>query len=722
MRNCLFMQRFVAFALAAAALVLGVAAVPTGSAAAQASDFGAQVAERDTLIAAQENLLNAYRCMFQVDLGAVGGECPGDEVSPGTAPVDPTAADVEARDTLVAAQEGLLNAYRCNHQIDIYLVPGGCPGLVQPSPISIGGYRHLCGLRLDQTVFCWGQINDHGQLNAPDGAFSAVTAGWHHSCGLRPAGTIVCWGYGDHGLMEVPEGEFLGVSAGRWHSCGLRADRSLVCWGSNNHDVWGGRVGQATAPEGAFVSVSAGEWHSCGLRTDNTVVCWGSNRSRRSTAPGGRFLSVSAGGSHSCGLRADQTVKCWGNNEDGQSTAPGGRFLWVSAGGSHSCGLRVDQTVECWGSNEDSVGNGIVQATTPEGEFLWVSAGGSHSCGMRTDQAIECWGFTRRPFTGSFDVPVFYCASESLGYSDADLEREAEEMSSLIQFFAHQSSGLLSLRVVPGAVISPEVDWDGLSLGAWRDEVGSFPCEEEMEEWGEFDHGIVLVGIDSGGGGAGYAFWSSDSTYTAAITLEARYASDCPDHEPPRRVRDLVGDGQCWMSVSNLIKEYEKAVLHEMGHAMFRVGHSLDCSIMSYICSDYSRMGCADIWLLGWPPPDECPTERSDKSGERANASSIAGSHAHYCRLRADGTVDCWGWNTFGQAKPPEGVFTALSVGWSHTCGLRDNGTVQCWGDNSHGRLDAPTGTFVTLHADANYSCATRADGTTECWGDLWWE
>ena len=126
------MQLRVAVLLAAVA-VLGVGAVASPVAAQPAVDYASQVAERDTLVAAQENLLNTYRCMFQVDLGAVKGGCPAAVISPGAAPAEPTEADVLTRDDLVKAQESLLNALRCNHQIDTQLVPGGCPGQT-PAP------------------------------------------------------------------------------------------------------------------------------------------------------------------------------------------------------------------------------------------------------------------------------------------------------------------------------------------------------------------------------------------------------------------------------------------------------------------------------------------------------------------------------------------------------------------------------------------------------------
>jgi len=130
-------QRKTLGVLAAAALVGSLLA--SAPVAAQTADGQAagQVAERDTLIAAQENLLNAYRCQFNVDTDAVSGGCPDpDRIQPGTAPQNPSQQDIDARDTLIAAQEALLNVYRCQHNIDTQLVAGGCPrtGVSQTAP------------------------------------------------------------------------------------------------------------------------------------------------------------------------------------------------------------------------------------------------------------------------------------------------------------------------------------------------------------------------------------------------------------------------------------------------------------------------------------------------------------------------------------------------------------------------------------------------------------
>ena len=113
---------------AAAALALVASVIVAVSPMASAQTAG-DVHQRDQLIAAQENLLNAYRCLFAVDLDQVPGSCPNpDQVVPGPAPDNPSQADIEVRDQLVQAQEALLNTYRCANGVDLELVPDNFPG------------------------------------------------------------------------------------------------------------------------------------------------------------------------------------------------------------------------------------------------------------------------------------------------------------------------------------------------------------------------------------------------------------------------------------------------------------------------------------------------------------------------------------------------------------------------------------------------------------------
>ena len=243
--------------------------------------------------------------------------------------------------------------------------------------LAVGG-RHVCGLRLDGSLLCWGN-NDWGQSDAPSGAFRAVAVGELHSCGVGVDGAVVCWGDNSLGQVEAPSGVFGAVAAGAAHSCALRENGSVVCWGDNS-------LGQVEAPSGVFESVSAGDAHSCALRENGSVVCWGDNSLGQVEAPSGVFGAVAAGAAHSCALRENGSVVCWGDNSLGQVEAPSGVFESVSVGGVHSCGVNVDGAVVCWGDNS------LGQVEAPSGVFGAVAAGAAHSCALRENGSVVCWG------------------------------------------------------------------------------------------------------------------------------------------------------------------------------------------------------------------------------------------------------------------------------------------------------------------------------------------
>jgi alpha-tubulin suppressor-like RCC1 family protein len=123
----------------------------------------------------------------------------------------------------------------------------------------------------------------------------------------------------------------------------------------------------------------------------------------------------------------------------------------------------------------------------------------------------------------------------------------------------------------------------------------------------------------------------------------------------------------------------------------------------------------------------------------------------HTCALISDGTVTCWGYNSYGQLgdgsntnrNVPVAVtggaltgktVTDITAGVAHTCALISDGTVTCWGNNVYGRLGtgddtnrnvpvAVTGgalankTVTDITASLIHTCALISDGTVTCWG-----
>jgi alpha-tubulin suppressor-like RCC1 family protein len=134
----------------------------------------------------------------------------------------------------------------------------------------------------------------------------------------------------------------------------------------------------------------------------------------------------------------------------------------------------------------------------------------------------------------------------------------------------------------------------------------------------------------------------------------------------------------------------------------------------------------------------------------------MASGSSHTCVISSDGTVKCWGSNSYGQlgngtlydAQIPTLVpslnnVIALAAGDSHTCALIANGTIKCWGDNSQGQLGIGQGQLgigsftpsslpvpvsnigvgsnvgaIAIAAGAMHTCALLGDGTVTCWGD----
>lgn len=117
-----------------------------------------------------------------------------------------------------------------------------------------------------------------------------------------------------------------------------------------------------------------------------------------------------------------------------------------------------------------------------------------------------------------------------------------------------------------------------------------------------------------------------------------------------------------------------------------------------------TNQGAISCWTFGNPPEG------------RFSALSVGTFHA--CALRGNGTAECWGQNEFGQATAPAGTFTAISVGRFHSCGMRadDVDTLVCWGDNGSGQTGMQGG-FTAVSVGDYHSCGLRLDGGIACWG-----
>ncbi|HUA11482.1 MAG TPA: hypothetical protein VMA83_05715 [Solirubrobacteraceae bacterium] len=137
----------------------------------------------------------------------------------------------------------------------------------------------------------------------------------------------------------------------------------------------------------------------------------------------------------------------------------------------------------------------------------------------------------------------------------------------------------------------------------------------------------------------------------------------------------------------------------------------------------------------------DTPTEVSSL----ADATSVSAGQVHVCALLSTMAVDCWGADETGQlgdgveeveALTPvevDGHLAAseVSAGGYGTCGRLTTGTVDCWGFNEYGQLgdgsevgsDVPVETLESSGASAvasgwMHACALMPAGRIECWGE----
>lgn len=247
--------------------------------------------------------------------------------------------------------------------------------------------EETCGLGADGLVRCWG-VNTWGQGTvSPNVQYSNVSTGWDHSCAISAATNLTtCWGnLNNHQQLDVPAGAyFKSVQCGYWHSCGILANNgTLLCWGGSGDKNQSQMIVPATTVP--FDQVAASEYHTCGLLRNGTILCWGGNSSNQTAVPQAAagtapftFQRVGTGVSFSCGLRTNGSILCWGDNTNGQASAPTDQtFTDLVVGGHHACGLKSTGALYCWGDNTYG------QSNVPS-PYTWkgLTAGEYHMCGF----------------------------------------------------------------------------------------------------------------------------------------------------------------------------------------------------------------------------------------------------------------------------------------------------------------------------------------------------
>jgi len=141
-----------------------------------------------------------------------------------------------------------------------------------------------------------------------------------------------------------------------------------------------------------------------------------------------------------------------------------------------------------------------------------------------------------------------------------------------------------------------------------------------------------------------------------------------------------------------------------------------------------------------------------------SNATISSGS-GFTCAILDNGSVSCWGSNSYGQlgdgttsdrnVPTPTSTLgegrtaTQISAGNNHVCAILNDGSVSCWGNNWYGQLGDGTGgnystdefhrnkptqtsslgidrSAIAISAGDGNTCVILDDGSVSCWGTNW--
>ena len=173
------------------------------------------------------------------------------------------------------------------------------------------------------------------------------------------------------------------------------------------------------------------------------------------------------------------------------------------------------------------------------------------------------------------------------------------------------------------------------------------------------------------------------------------------------------------------------------------------------------QLGYGSTRTLGAAPATTPAQVGPVNLGPGRTAVAISAGSYHTCAILDDGSVRCWGYGASGQlgyantnnvgdtpaAVParvgpvnlgPGRTAVAISAGGAHTCAILDDGSVRCWGDDTYGQLGYGNGSSVgddetpgsvrpvdlgpgrkavAISAGTDHTCAILDDGGVRCWG-----
>ena len=406
---------------------------------------------------------------------------------------------------------------------------------------------------------------------------------------------------------------------------------------------------------------------------------------------------LALGYQHTCARLDDGSVKCWGRNQFGQlgyddkvtrgdGVGPGTETLAavnlgagrtavaITAGDYHTCAILDNGDSKCWGRNKTGeLGQGsIVALGDAAGEMaalppidlgagrhaIEITAGQAFTCARLDDNSVKCWGRNQSGQLGKGN-------NVNLGITPGDIAASAP-----INFGTGLTPIQMSLGHYHGCAILLDAGGDSHTK-CWGD-----------NRWGQLGHGDQVNLGDTAGEMGDNLPELNFGTGLSAEYLMATGGHSCA------KLSDL--SVKCWG-------------LNTWGAVGLIAGNG--APVNKLLCNNDPKDCVGD-------DPGEMGNALTAAIAA-GTADKLTLGYRHSCALLLTGQFKCWGSNEEGQVgignntgnnvnigdqageiaalattvlKPGTDVEEATGGGFQ-TCVLNDDDTINCWGFNSFGQL-----------------------------------
>ncbi|MFK7779585.1 MAG: RCC1 repeat-containing protein, partial [Candidatus Gracilibacteria bacterium] len=391
-------------------------------------------------------------------------------------------------------------------------------------------------------------------------------------------------------------------------------------------------------------------------------------------------------------------------------------FISISAGVMHSCGLTTEGGIKCWGKNtRGQLGDGTsidslipVNVSGLDSGVVSVSVGYDHTCALLDTGGMQCWGSNQFGQLGNGETLLLNGSSQA--------SRLPVDVSGL-------NSGVAKISV--GQRISCAV-LDNGSVKCWGYNV--------FGQLGDGTKTHSSVPVNASGLNSGIVDISLGGSHSCVLLDTG--GMKCWGNNS----NGQLGDGTRNLSLTPVNVSGLSSGIVDIS-----LGNAYSCALLD--------SGTIECWGANYNGQLGNLTAKYSVipvkvSGLNSGIVSISSGNNHSCALLDNGSVKCWGLNTWGQlgdgttneSFEPINVtglsgVSGISGGSDYTCALLNTGSIKCWGSNPYGQLgDGTIYNYTELFLSqleglpnniqhktntigSSYSCLITTSGGVKCWG-----